>query len=283
MRSGRRLGADDAAARGRQGRALRGGRAAPAALAVYESVLLALKQGRSWAVTDPELQRVDAVLRDLEIEDLAFRDLAQLSGGQRQLVFIAQTLARNADIPLLDEPTRALDLQRQFEVLSLVRRIARARQVCVPVSIHDLDQALRFADRVLALARGRLVACGAPATPCACASPSRVDGRAGGLRVLAGQPVPQRPLAVPSRRGRVRVHGLALHQDDGAEAPNLPSAGRARLGDADDEEMRGGAFGRGHALRQAESAGPGGGGPGDLGAGVSHPFACGHDIALRRS
>jgi iron complex transport system ATP-binding protein len=133
-----------------------------AVLSVYESILLALKQGGSWSVSDDELHRIDRVLRDLEIEDLAFRGLGELSGGQRQLVSIAQTLAREPDILLLDEPTSALDLHRQFEVLSLVRRLARERGMLILVSIHDLNQALRFADRVMVLAHSRLVALGNP-------------------------------------------------------------------------------------------------------------------------
>jgi len=133
-----------------------------AVLTVYESILLALKQGGSWSVSDDELHRIDDVLRDLEIENLAFRGLGELSGGQRQLVSIAQTLAREPDILLLDEPTSALDLHRQFEVLSLVRRLARERGMLVLISIHDLNQALRFADRVMVLAHARLVALGDP-------------------------------------------------------------------------------------------------------------------------
>ncbi|KRE09527.1 ferrichrome ABC transporter [Bosea sp. Root381] len=135
-----------------------------AVLTVYESILLALKQGGSWAVSDDELHRIDRVLRELEIEELAFRGLGELSGGQRQLVSIAQTLAREPDILLLDEPTSALDLHRQFEVLSLVRRLAHERGMLVLVSIHDLNQALRFADRVMVLAHARLVALGDPRT-----------------------------------------------------------------------------------------------------------------------
>jgi iron complex transport system ATP-binding protein len=126
-----------------------------AVLTVYESILLAFKQGGSWSVSDDELKRIDQVLRELEIEDLAFRGLGELSGGQRQLVSIAQTLAREPDILLLDEPTSALDLHRQFEVLSLVRRLARERGMLVLISIHDLNQALRFADCVMVLARSQ--------------------------------------------------------------------------------------------------------------------------------
>lgn len=133
-----------------------------AVLSVYESILLAVKQGGSWSVGDAELMRIDAVLRELEIEHLAFRGLGELSGGQRQLVSIAQTLAREPDIVLLDEPTSALDLHRQFDVLSLVRKLAHERGMLVLVSIHDLNQALRFADRVMVLAQSCLVALGEP-------------------------------------------------------------------------------------------------------------------------
>lgn len=63
---------------------------------------------------------------------------------------------------LLDEPTSALDLHRQFEVLSLVARLAREKKICVLIAIHDLNQALRIADKVMVLAKGRLVALGPP-------------------------------------------------------------------------------------------------------------------------
>lgn len=155
-----------------------------AVLTVYESILLAFKQGGSWSVSDEELRRIDRVLRELEIEDLAFRGLGELSGGQRQLVSIAQTLARDPDILLLDEPTSALDLHRQFEVLSLVQRLAHERGMLVLISIHDLNQALRFADRIMVLAHSRLVALGEPraiVTPALLAEVYGVRARVEGL------------------------------------------------------------------------------------------------------
>jgi iron complex transport system ATP-binding protein len=139
--------------------------AANAVLTVYESVLLARKQGRgrrSWSVRDADLHLVDGTLRELGIGDLSFRTLGELSGGQRQLVSIAQSLVREPDVLLMDEPTSALDLHRQFEVLSLVTKLARERRICVLIAVHDLNQALRIADRVIVLAGGRLVAVGAP-------------------------------------------------------------------------------------------------------------------------
>lgn len=133
-----------------------------AALSVYESILLARKQGGAWSVGDEELAAIDEALHALDIADLAFRGLGELSGGQRQLVSIAQTLVRQPEIMLLDEPTSALDLHRQFEVLSLIARLARDRKICVLIAIHDLNQALRIADKVLVLAGGRLAAFGPP-------------------------------------------------------------------------------------------------------------------------
>lgn len=136
--------------------------ASSAVLTVYESVLVAIKGGGSWRVSDAQAAVIDAVLAEIDIADLAFRRLDTLSGGQRQLVSIAQTLAREPDVLLLDEPTSALDLHRQFEVLTLLRRRARERRTCILVSIHDLNQAMRFADRIIVLAGGRLASVGPP-------------------------------------------------------------------------------------------------------------------------
>lgn len=133
---------------------------ANAVLTVYESILLARKQGQSWRVDDSDLVLIDETMAALNITELAFRDLGTLSGGQRQLVAIAQTLVRDPDILLMDEPTSALDLHRQIEVLDLMRAQARRRGMLVLVAIHDLNQALRFADKALVIADGRLRGCG---------------------------------------------------------------------------------------------------------------------------
>ena len=137
-----------------------------AALAVFDAVLLALKQGgrgvAGWRVTDDEADAVTATLATLGIGALARRGLVELSGGQQQLVALAQALVRDPRVLLLDEPTSALDLQRSVEVLTLLRDLARARGTCVLVAIHDLNQAMRFADRVAVVAGGTAVACGGP-------------------------------------------------------------------------------------------------------------------------
>lgn len=128
---------------------------ASARLTVYESVLLARKQlTPGWGVHDDELKLVDQTLDALGITELSFRNLGELSGGQQQLVSIAQTLVREPEILLMDEPTSALDMHRQVQVLNFMRALARKREVIVFIAIHDLNQALRFADQVLVIANG---------------------------------------------------------------------------------------------------------------------------------
>lgn len=128
---------------------------ASARLTVYESVLLARKQlTPGWVVHDEELKLVDEILAALGITELSFRNLGELSGGQQQLVSIAQTLVREPEILLMDEPTSALDMHRQVQVLNFMRSLARKREVIVFIAIHDLNQALRFADQVLVIAHG---------------------------------------------------------------------------------------------------------------------------------
>ncbi|SDT22922.1 ABC transporter ATP-binding protein [Pseudomonas granadensis] len=128
---------------------------ASARLTVYESVLLARKQlTPGWVVHDDELKLVDDILAALGITALSFRNLGELSGGQQQLVSIAQTLVREPEILLMDEPTSALDMHRQVQVLNFMRSLARQREVIVFIAIHDLNQALRFADQVLVIADG---------------------------------------------------------------------------------------------------------------------------------
>lgn len=133
---------------------------ANAVLTVYESILLARKQGSGWGVSEGDLALIDGVMSAIDIGDIAFRNLGELSGGQRQLVGIAQTLVREPDILLMDEPTSALDLHRQMEVLAFMRQVARERGMIVFIAIHDLNQAMRFADQTMVIADGHLMGVG---------------------------------------------------------------------------------------------------------------------------
>ncbi len=90
---------------------------------------------------------------------LADRPLTQLSGGERQKVLLARTLAQEPEILLLDEPTSSLDLQNQSAVLTLVRQQIRRQGFAAVMALHDVNLALRFADRVLLFKEGSVLAC----------------------------------------------------------------------------------------------------------------------------
>ena len=133
---------------------------ANAVLTVYESILLSTKQGGGWRVQDDELAEIDRILRALKIEKLAFRGLGELSGGQRQLVSLAQALARKPEVLLMDEPTSALDLNRQIEVLGFVSDLAKRTGMIVLIALHDLNHALRYCEHTMVIADGEMVVSG---------------------------------------------------------------------------------------------------------------------------
>ena len=92
----------------------------------------------------------------------AARPLDSLSGGERQRAWIALALAQATPVLLLDEPTTFLDIGHQLEVLELVRRLNRERGMTIVLVLHDLNHAARYADRMVALSEGRIVADGPP-------------------------------------------------------------------------------------------------------------------------
>ena len=104
---------------------------------------------------------VDAAIEQLDLEALARRRLDTLSGGERQRATLARALAQDAPVLLLDEPTAALDVGRQQQVLELVDSLRARRGLTVLSTMHDLTLAGQYADRLLLLDGGKLVAAGA--------------------------------------------------------------------------------------------------------------------------
>ncbi|NHN54231.1 ABC transporter ATP-binding protein [Calidifontibacter sp. DB0510] len=103
---------------------------------------------------------VGSVLDTLELTDFTARELGSLSGGERQRVTLARALAQEPTVLLLDEPTSALDLGHQQQVLELVDGLRHRHDLVVVMTVHDLTAAGQYADRVLLLDRGAVVADG---------------------------------------------------------------------------------------------------------------------------
>ncbi|WP_336249031.1 ABC transporter ATP-binding protein [Stomatohabitans albus] len=105
---------------------------------------------------------VAETITQLGLDDIADRDINTLSGGQRQRAFIGMTLAQATDHLLLDEPLNNLDLRHGRQMMRLLRTIADDLSRTVVVVIHDINTAARYADRIVAMKAGRLIAHGTP-------------------------------------------------------------------------------------------------------------------------
>jgi ABC-type cobalamin/Fe3+-siderophores transport system ATPase subunit len=105
---------------------------------------------------------IHAALSAMGLSDLAHRPVERLSGGERRRVWLAMVLAQEAELLLLDEPTAALDLRHQWELLEVLARVSRERGVGVVAALHDLEQAAALAQRVAVMHRGRIYDVGPP-------------------------------------------------------------------------------------------------------------------------
>ncbi|WP_422050996.1 ABC transporter ATP-binding protein [Shimia sp.] len=133
-----------------------------ALLTVFEGVLLALKQTTGWRVRNDNLDRVADTLNALGLSHLADRGIADLSGGQAQMVAVAQTIVRAPDVILLDEPTSALDLHHQLSIMTSIRSEMERKHPIVIAALHDLNLAAKFCDRLVLLRQGAILADGTP-------------------------------------------------------------------------------------------------------------------------
>ncbi|MCQ4616393.1 ABC transporter ATP-binding protein [Corynebacterium sp. CCUG 18816] len=130
-----------------------------ASLTAFESIVVAAKAGG--AVTNP-LEATAAMMDRLGILHISDRMVCHMSGGQRQLVGVAQMLVREPQLLLLDEPTSALDLHHQVSLLTIIRNIVADTERQAVVAIHDLNLAARYCDELLVMKAGRVVTHGEP-------------------------------------------------------------------------------------------------------------------------
>ena len=109
-----------------------------------------------------DYEAVEEALEIMGITDLADRNVEELSGGQRQRVWIAMALAQETDILLLDEPTTFLDISYQVEILDLLTDLNRKRGTTIVMVLHDINLSARYADHIIAMRSGSIIAEGNP-------------------------------------------------------------------------------------------------------------------------
>ncbi|WP_226482420.1 ABC transporter ATP-binding protein [Natrinema amylolyticum] len=114
------------------------------------------------SVSEEDHRAVERAIDLAGIEHIRHTELGQLSGGQKQLAWIAMVLAQDTDVLLLDEPTTFLDVHHQFRVLETIRQLNEEKGVTVAVILHDISQAARFADYLVAMCDGELYDWGPP-------------------------------------------------------------------------------------------------------------------------
>ncbi len=131
---------------------------------VFDTVLMGRRPHLGWRSSEKDEGKVLDVLQMLNIENLAMRDINELSGGQQQKVFIARALVQEPDVLLLDEPTSNLDIRHQLEVMEIITSIVREKKISAIMAIHDLNLASRYADRIVMLNGGTIIDAGNPSS-----------------------------------------------------------------------------------------------------------------------
>lgn len=136
----------------------------PEGLTVQELVTQGRYPYQTWYQqwSDDDEKAVEAALAITDLQALAHRPVDSLSGGQRQRAWIAMILAQNTQILLLDEPTTFLDLAHQMEVLDLLYDLNQQEGRTIVIVLHELNQACRYGDHLIALKDGQIYAQGHP-------------------------------------------------------------------------------------------------------------------------
>lgn len=128
----------------------------PARLAVFDAILLGRKPRMGWRISKKDLEIVDGAIKRLGLENLMLKYTDSISSGELQKVSIARALVQEPLLLLLDEPTSNLDLKNQLEILKTLRMVIASHRVGAVMTMHDLNLAMRFADRFILLKEGRI-------------------------------------------------------------------------------------------------------------------------------
>lgn len=132
----------------------------PSRVTAFDAILLGRRPWIGWDMRRDDILKVQLVITQLGLSDLALRHVDAMSGGELQKVAIARALVQEPRVLLLDEPTSSLDLKNQHGILRFVRSIVRMHALTALMTMHDLNLALHYADRFVLVKGGRIACAG---------------------------------------------------------------------------------------------------------------------------
>ena len=125
-------------------------------MTVFDAVMLGRYPYIKWGISGSDLQKVNSIIHILNLEKLTLRFLDELSGGELQKVCVARALVQEPELLLFDEPASNLDLKSQLEIMDLIRSVVTNHKVSAVLTLHDLNTALRYSDRLVFLKSGEI-------------------------------------------------------------------------------------------------------------------------------
>lgn len=165
---------------------------------VFDYVARSAMSAEGISRVSPRLrEQIDFLLQRTGLRDVAKKKVGELSTGGRQCAVIASALVRNPEVLLLDEPTNSLDYSHQLQVINLLSSLKRERGMTIIAVIHDLNLAARFADQVVVMKDGKILAQGAPKDVI---TPTNLAGAFNILARVIEDPVGKTPMVVPIRQ-----------------------------------------------------------------------------------
>lgn len=129
-------------------------------LSVYDTIMLGRMPFSSFYTNEEDALRVEKIIEEMELTSLANKSITELSGGELQKVMIARALVGEPKVLLLDEPTNNLDIHNQLKLFSLVKKLAKEKNIIVIIIVHDLNMSLDISNKILVLSEGRMEAFG---------------------------------------------------------------------------------------------------------------------------